>query len=99
MIEIKIKNKKGKKSFKYFPCRIKNYNQYRNKLQKVLEGNKNLYFEGVKDIHSGMFGILVKGTDIDDIRNINMFYSLRDINFFYYKNREREGNNVGNGKE
>lgn len=87
MIQIKTKNKNGKT---YFPCRIKNYNKYRNKLANVLQGNPNLYFEGVKEIPSGLYGILINGSDILELSRISIFYSLRDINFFFYKKQERE---------
>lgn len=83
MIKLKVKGKE------YFPCRIKNYNKYRAKLLSFLGKNPNLYLEGCKDINSGLFGILVKGKDMENIRKIDLFYSLRDINFFYYKNQER----------
>ena len=91
MIKIKINGNKDKS---YFPCRINNYNKYKRKLENVLEGNQNLYYEGVKEIPSGMFGILIKGTDSQDIGNICMFYSLRDINFFYFKKQEREQHGI-----
>jgi len=84
MIRLKIKGKE------YFPCRINNYNKYRAKLLSFIGKNPNLYFEGVKDIESGLFGILVKGNDVNNIRKIDLFYSLRDINFFFYKKQERE---------
>ncbi len=87
MIEIKTKNKTGKS---YFPCRIKNYNKYKSKLANVLEGNPNLYFEGVKEFPSGMYGILINGSGIQGVISISMFYSLRDINFFFFKKQERK---------
>ena len=86
MIEIKLKTKSKEK---YFPCRINNYNKYLNKLKNVLVGNPNLFYEGVKEYPSGMYGILVNGSDIQDIRPVQLFYSLRDINFFFFKKLDR----------
>ncbi len=83
MITLKTKGKE------YFPVRINNFNKYRAKLLSFIGRNQNLYLEGVKDVSSGLFGILVKGKDMEGIRDINLFYSLRDINFFYFKNQER----------
>ena len=87
MIEIKLKSKSKEK---YFPCRINNYNKYLNKLRNVLQGNNNLFYEGVKEHPSGMYGILINGTDVQNIRPVQMFYSLRDINFFFFKKLERD---------
>ena len=84
MITLKSKGKK------YFPCRINNFNKYRAKLLSFIGKNPNLYLEGVKNMDSGLFGILVNGNDIDNIRKIDIFYSLRDINFFYFKKQERD---------
>lgn len=86
---LKITIKDGNKKKTYFPTRINRYNEYRKKLKKVLEGNPNLLFEGVKEFPSGMYGILINGMSSDGVKPINMFYSLQDINFFYFKNRER----------
>ena len=84
MIRLKVKGKE------YFPVRINNFNKYRAKLLSFLGRNQNLFLEGVKETSSGIFGILVKGKDIENIRDIDMFYSLRDINFFYFKKQERD---------
>jgi len=84
MIKLKVKGKE------YYPSRINNFNKYRAKLISFIGKNPNLYLEGVKQIESGLFGILVKGKDILNIRDINLFYSLRDINFFYFKKQERD---------
>ena len=92
---LKIIVKDGKKKKTYFPIRINRYNEYRKKLKKVLEGNPNLLFEGVREFPSGQYGILINGMSTDGIRPISLFYSLRDINFFYFKNRERANFNKG----
>ena len=84
MIRLKVKGKE------YFPVRINNFNKYRAKLLSFLGRNQNLFLEGVKETSSGIFGILVKGKDIENIRDIDIFYSLRDINFFYFKKQERD---------
>ena len=84
MIRLKVKGKE------YFPVRINNFNKYRAKLLSFLGRNQNLFLEGVKETSSGIFGILVKVKDIENIRDIDIFYSLRDINFFYFKKQERD---------
>ncbi|KKK69521.1 hypothetical protein LCGC14_2933210 [marine sediment metagenome] len=63
MIRLKVKGKE------YFPVRINNFNKYRAKLLSFLGRNQNLFLEGVKETSSGIFGILVKGKDIENIRD------------------------------
>ena len=80
----KIKNER-KEGKEYLPCRIFKFREYRDKLRTFLFQNPNLNFFGVKEFPSQKYGIRVVGTDAGGISPIDMFYSLGDINFFFFR--------------
>ena len=83
---ITIKGKKDNQE--YYPCTIRKYKQYRKKLETIMNRNPNLSFMGALEKPSGKYGFRVKGTDSFGTSEIDFFYSLGDINYYYYKNQE-----------
>ena len=53
-----------------------------------MNGNPNLNFLGVLEKPSGKYGFKVKGTDSFGTSEINLFYSLGEINYYYYRSQD-----------
>ena len=80
-----MKEKDGKENY---PAQIRKYKQYRKKLETIMNGNPNLNFLGVLEKPSGKYGFKVKGTDSFGTSEINLFYSLGEINYYYYRSQD-----------
>lgn len=89
--KIKKEREKGKD---YFPARIFKFQEYRDKLKTFLFENPNLNFFGMKEFPSGKYGIRVVGTNADATSPIDIFYSLGDINFFFYRYQDHNHDNL-----
>ena len=81
---------KGNNGKEYYPCTIRKYKEYRKKLKAIMNDNPNLDFTGALEKPSGKYGFKVKGTDSFGTSEIDFFYSLGEINYYYYKNQEVE---------
>jgi len=79
---IKIKGQNGKE---YIPITIRNYKEYRKKLEYMLNKNPNLEIIGSMELPSKRYGFRVKGKDSFNVSDIDIFYTLGEINFFYSK--------------
>lgn len=84
-VKIKSEREKGKE---YLPCRIFKFHEYKNKLKTFLFENPNLLYFGVKEFPTHKYGIRVIG----ESNGVDIFYSLGDINFYFYKYQDLHDN-------
>ena len=88
---VKIKSKNGKE---YIPCTIRNYKGYRKKLKTMLNNNPNLSIIGVMELPSKKYGFKVFGKDSFGVSDIDIFYTLGEINFFYHTLMKNEDSSM-----